>query len=137
MVDLVPGSFWRFPRFPSIWDEDEDWGLTVSPPSGLSISEDDKHVYVEAAVAGLDPKDIDVTYDKGVLWIKGEAKEEEEDKRKKYYRRSTQSYSYRVMVPGDLDQNVEPDVTSKNGVVRVAFTKKPKTQPKKLTVKAK
>lgn len=137
MVDLIPRSFWRFPRVPSLWDEDEDMWLTTTTPSGLSISEDDKHVYVEAAVAGLDPKDVEVTFDKGVLWIKGEAKEEEEDKKKKYYRRSMQSYSYRVMVPGVLDSDVEPDVTCKNGAVNVAFTKAPKTQPKKLTVKSK
>lgn len=137
MVDLIPGSYFRFPRFPSLIDDDDDWGLASTTPSNLSISEDTQHVFVEAAVAGLDPKDIDVTFDKGVLWIKGEAKEEEENKDKKYFRRLSQSYSYRVMVPGDLDHNAEPEVTYKNGVIKVAFAKSPKTQPKKLTVKTK
>lgn len=137
MVDLIPSSFFRFPRFPSLLDDDDDWGLTTTSQGNLSVSEDEKNVYVEAAVAGLDPKDIEVTFDKGALWIKGEAKEEEEDKKKKYFRRLSQSYSYRVMVPGDLDHNAEPEVTHKNGVLKVTFAKSPKSQPKKLTVKSK
>jgi hypothetical protein len=33
---------------------------------------------------GLDPKDIELSYDKGMLLIHGERSEKEEDKRKKY-----------------------------------------------------
>ncbi|MEK7165710.1 MAG: Hsp20/alpha crystallin family protein [Patescibacteria group bacterium] len=139
MIDLVPGTFWRFPRLSNMldFDEDEDWGMVASWPNGLSLSEDEKNIFVEAAVPGLDPDDIEVTYDKGILWIKGQAAQEEENKKKKYYRKSMQSYSYRVAVPGDIDVNVEPEVTSKNGVVKVKFAKSPKSQPKKLTVKSK
>ena len=81
--ELVPESFWRFPtlKFPSLFEEDE-W-FTPAAISGLSVYEDDKTVYVEASVPGVDPKDVEVTYDKGVLWVKGESKEEE--KEKKFY----------------------------------------------------
>lgn len=131
--DIVPGSFWRFPALPSVWDDDDDWNIAASMPSGISISEDDKNVYVEAALPGIDGKDVEVTFDKGVVWIKGEVKEE--DKNKKYYRKATRSFSYRVAVPGDIDSNTEPTATSKNGVMTVTFTKSPKSQPKKITVK--
>lgn len=76
MADLVPSMFWRFPRWPSVWDDEEDW-LAESGPSGLTVSEDEKNVYIEAAVPGLEPKDIEVNFHKGFLWIKGEAKEED------------------------------------------------------------
>lgn len=133
-LDLIPRSFLRFPAF---WDEDEDWLPMTSGSSGLSVSEDDKHVYVEAAVPGLDPKDIEVTFHKGVLWIKGEAKEEKEDKARKYYRRAARSFSYQVAVPGVIDESVEPEAEYKDGIMAVTFKKQPTVAPKKLTVKKK
>ena len=133
MVDLVPRSFWRFPATPSLWEDEEDWGTLTNWPSGLSLSEDNSHVYVQVAVPGVDPKDIEVTFDKGIVWIKGEAKEEE--KEKKYYRKAASVFSYRVAVPGDLDTNKEPEAAVKNGVMTVTFAKSPKTQPKKISVR--
>ncbi|MBI4058422.1 Hsp20/alpha crystallin family protein [Candidatus Gottesmanbacteria bacterium] len=133
--DLIPGHFWRFPRVPSIFEEDDDF-MIPSSPSGLSISEDDKNVYIEAAVPGVDPKDIEVTFDKGVVWIKGESKEEEKDKKKKYYRQAMRQFSYRVAVPGDIDPNNDPEAHYKNGVMRVTFIKSPRSQPRKITVKS-
>jgi HSP20 family protein len=100
---------------------------------GLSVSEDEKNVYVEAALPGIDPKDVEITLDKGILWIKGEAKEEE--KQKKFYRKSARSFSYRVAVPGDINTKVEPNAVSKNGVMKVTFAKSPAAEPKKIAVK--
>lgn len=134
--ELAPRSFWDFPTFrlPSIWGEDEDWPL-IEAPSGLSVSEDERNVYVEAAVPGIEPDDVDVTFDKGTLWIKGEAKEEEEDKKKKFYRKASRSFSYHVSVPSEVDPNTEPEATYKNGVMKITFAKSPSSQPKKIKVK--
>lgn len=136
--DLVPKSFWSFPSFrlPSFGDldRDEDWLTLPGISNGLSVSEDDNKVYVTAALPGVDPKDIEVTFDKGYLWIKGETKQEEDQK--KYYRKASSSFSYRVAVPGELDQNAEPAASCKNGVMTVEFTKIPKTPPKKIQVKS-
>lgn len=131
-IDIVPGAFWRGTSLPSFWD-DEDWNLPTNQPGGLTISEDEKRVYVEAAVPGVDPKNVEITFDKGVVWIKGEIKEVEE--KKKYYRKATSSFSYRVAVPGDIDLKVEPEATMKNGIMTVAFTKSAVAQPKKIQVK--
>lgn len=133
MVDLVPRTYWRLPSLSNFWEDDEDYPTMTNWPSGLSLSEDDKHVYVSAAVPGVDPKDIEVTFDKGVVWIKGEVKEEESDK--KYYRKAASSFSYRLSVPGDLDQTKEPQASVSRGVMTVTFTKSPQTQPKKISVK--
>lgn len=133
-VDLIPNAFWRFPnfRFPSLWDGREDW-LTEEPASGLSISEDERNIYVEAAVPGVEAKEVEVTFHQGVLWIKGEAKEEE--KGKKYYRKASQNFSYRLPVPGEIDPNKEPEASYKNGVMVVTFAKKPSAKPRRIEVK--
>lgn len=139
MTDLVPMSFWRFPRLSSAWEDIEDIEdlfpaiPTNAPLSGLSISEDDIHIYVEAAVPGVDPKAVDITVHKGILWIKGEIKEEE--KKKRYYRKATSSFSYRVALPDSVDSTQDPVAVCQNGVMKVTFVKSPKTQPKKIAVK--
>lgn len=133
--ELTTRPLWRIP---SIWeDDDENWMSNFSSNTGVSISEDEGNVYVSAAVPGVDEKDIDITFDKGMLWIKGETKEEETDKKRKFYRRSANSFSYRVSVPGDIDMNTDPEADYKNGVMTVTFKKSPQSQPKKITVKTK
>ncbi len=140
MADLVPMNFRRFPIIPSVWEDitDVDNWLPALPNygalSGLSISEDTDHVYIEAAVPGVDPKTVDVTVHKGMLWIKGEVKEEE--KKKKYYRKATSSFSYRIALPEGIDTTKEPEAVGNNGVMVVTFIKSPNTQPKQIAVKA-
>jgi HSP20 family protein len=101
--------------------------------SGLSVSEDDKYVYVEAAVPGVDPEKIEVSYDKGVLWIRGQ--QEEQDKKRKFYRKASTSFSYRLVVPGNIDESKDPEATYKNGIMKVTFNKVPEPQPKKIAVR--
>lgn len=65
MTDLIPRSLFITPR---IFEDEEEF---LVPANGLSMSEDDKNVYVEAALPGVAPKDIDITFEKGTLWIRG------------------------------------------------------------------
>jgi len=57
---ITPGSIWRFPSFPTVWDDEEETILPQGNSNGLSVYEDDKHVYVDASVPGIDPKDIEL-----------------------------------------------------------------------------
>lgn len=136
-VNIVPKKMLSFPSFslPSLWDEDEDWFMTPSTQSGLSVYEDDSKVYIETAIPGINPKDVEVTFQDGYLWVRAETKEEEKDKNKKYYRQASQSFSYRVAVPGEVDSNKEPEATYKHGVMTITFNKIPKSQPKKIQIK--
>lgn len=132
---LIPRSFWTFPtlRIPSLVEDLLDETVLDTIPSGLSVSEDEGSVYVEAALPGIDPKDIEVTFEKGILHVNGEVKEEE--KKKKYYRKATSSFSYRVAVPTDVDPKSTPEATYKNGMMHVVFKKTVPSKPKKIAVK--
>lgn len=134
---LIPRRLLSFPSLslPDFWDEDEEWLASPSTQSGLSVYEDENKVYVDAAVPGIDPKNVDVTFQDGYIWIRGETKEEEEDRKRKYYRKASRSFSYRVAVPGDVDTTKDPEAIYKHGVMTIAFTKSPKAQPKKIRVK--
>ena len=136
-LDLIPKRLLSFPSLSlsGFWDEDEEWFTSPSTQGGLSVYEDEGKVYIEAAVPGIDPKNVEVTFQDGYLWIRGETKKEEEDKKKKYYRRASQAFSYRVAVPGDVNTTKDPEATYKHGVMTIAFTKSPKAQPKKIQIK--
>lgn len=96
--------------FPSFLEkpEEERWLEQFSEPSGLSaglsVFEDEKHVTIKADLPGLKAEEIEMSFERGILWIKGEKKEEEEEKSKKYYRKALSSFSYRISVPGNIDE---------------------------------
>ncbi len=106
--------------------------------SGLSISSDDKNVYVEAAVPGLSAKDIDVSVDNNnILWIKGSKKEEEEDKKRQFYRQSQTSFSYCVPLWDEIDASQEPEAECKDGVMKIIFNKHKDRQVEAKKIKVK
>lgn len=135
-----PRSFWSFPRtrapFSFLENIEDDWALhEFTNPSGLSVSEDDEHVYVDAALPDIKPDEIEMIFDKGVLWIKAEKKEESEDKKKKFYRKAMSTFSYRIAVPGDVDESKDPDARCKNGMLKVTFYKNKKGTSKKIPIR--
>jgi HSP20 family protein len=126
--DIRP--FWRWP---SVF-EDEDW-LPAIDSGQLDVYETKDEIVVKANVAGVKADEVDVTFEDGVLWIRG-SEEEEKKEDKKFYRRSRRSYSYKVAIPGNIDLKKEPEAKVKDGVVTVSFKKAEEAKPKKITVKA-
>jgi HSP20 family protein len=119
-------------------DVEHEFESFATYPSGLSVSSDEKCVYVEAAVPGLTAKDIDVSVDNNnVLWIKGDKKEEESDKKKKYYRHSQTTFTYCIPLWEEIDSTVEPEATCKDGLMRVVFNKKKEEQVESKKIKVK
>jgi HSP20 family protein len=137
MSNLVPlnSMFRALHRWPSFWD-DEDLQLFPSVDHGIDVYETENEVVVKANVAGVSTDDIDVTFEKGVLWVKAQATSEEDDQKNKYYSKSSWNYSYKIAVPGSIDYAQEPEVHVKDGVLEVVFVKSEASKPKKLTVKA-
>ena len=124
-----------FMRWPSIWDE-EDWGLTTPTSDNLDVYETDNEIVVRANVAGVDDNKVEISFEKGVLTISAQESEEKKEG-KKYYRKASRSYSYRVAVPGNIDEKKEPEAEIDKGVVEVRFSKAAEAKPKKISVKKK
>lgn len=130
---IIPSSLLRLSSL-DFFEEENGLLPTTTSLNGLSVSEDENSVYVEAAVPGIDPKDVEVTFHKGLLWVKAEKKEEE--KTKKFYRKATSSFSYHLTVPGEIDQSKEPEAVVKNGIATVTFVKVPQSKPKRIHIKS-
>lgn len=134
---LLPRSMLNLPmRFPSFWDlEDQgDENLTQGGHPGLTISEDGENVIIEADMPGLRQEDIEISLERGILWLKGERQKEEQDKEKKYYSRATQSFSYRIAIPGQIDDAQEPKAIYKDGILKITFKKQRQSTAKKIKI---
>lgn len=124
-------------QWPDLWDDDLMPALNPINASNLDVYETENEVVVKANVAGISEKDLDITFEKGILWIKAEKSEEDKDEKRKHYSKSSWSYSYKVAVPGTLDLNNDPAVDLKDGVLMITFKKAEASKPKKLLVNKK
>jgi HSP20 family protein len=132
IVKWDPFDLRSFGRWPSIWEEEEaEFGGRQ-----LDVYETADEVVIKAGVAGVDPKNIDVSFEDGVLEIRGQ-EEEEKKEGKKYYKKSSRSYRYRVAVPGNVDMKTEPEAEVDKGVIKIIFKKAEESKPRKIEVKAK
>lgn len=121
-------------QWPDLWDEDFMSGIQSGSSNNLDVYETKDEVVVKANVAGVKEEDVDLTFEKGVLWIKAQASEEDSDQDKKHYSKASWSYSYKVAVPGLIDMSQEPQAKIKNGVVSINFKKSEATKPRKLKI---
>ena len=95
-------------------------------------------VVAETSLAGVDPKDVEVTVQNGVLTVKGESKKESEVDEKNYYRKEVRSGSFYRQVA--LPANVQEDKASaefENGMLKITVPKAPEIQAKTIKVEVK
>ncbi len=101
--------------------------------SHLTLAEDEKAVYVEANLPGLDSSEIDVTLDNKTLWIRGHKKEIQDEK--KYHYRSKKSYSYQITLPECIDESKDPLTKYEHGVLSITFSKSKGDTARKIHIK--
>lgn len=101
--------------------------------ANVSLSEDEGHVFVDAALPGLEESEIEITLDKGLLWIRGEKKEEHDNK--KYYYKGQRSYSYQLALPENVDESVEPQARYDKGMIHITFMKNKGEKAKKIHIR--
>ena len=96
--------------------------------------EDEQGFWVQAALPGLDRKDINIVFDDGVLTVKGEGKEDDSLKRTYFAREigwGEFSRSFR------LPNNVDPSKVSasyKEGLLTIQIPKREETKPRRIVV---
>ncbi len=144
-MKLIPRDpfFNYFPQFKdlnrlfNIELDDEDSTVATSDwVPAVDIAENDEHFLIEADVPGVDPKDIEVSMDNGVLSIKGERKSEVKEEKEGYTRveRSHGSFYRRFSLPESADpENIS--AKSNKGVLQITVGKKEIAKPKKISVK--
>lgn len=97
------------------------------------LVEDNKNYIVKIDLPGMEEKDLDVSWDNGLLTIKGEKKEEKTDESTRYHRRKCLygAFKQSLMLPDNIKEE-EIKASFKNGVLKIIV---PKTEGKGSSVK--
>ena len=102
----------------------------------VDVYETKTDVMVETSLAGINPKDVEVSVEKSVLTIQGESKKEREVEEKNYYCKEVRSGSFyrQVALPAQV---IEDDVIAEfeDGVLKITCPKASPTEVKKVSVK--
>ena len=101
----------------------------------VDVHEEKDRFVVLADVPGVEPKDIDITADNGVLTIRGERRSEKRGTENGYERveRASGSFLRRFTLPeGANTESIKAKQT--NGVLEVTIPKTPAVQPRRISI---
>jgi len=120
----IPGSANNQPK---------TWGLA------LDVSESDDEFLVQASLPGVNPEDVDITFESDVLTIKADvhADVEEEDNERRYYMRERRfgSFCRSLTLPSTIDaEAIEANYEA--GILSLHLPKAEETKPKRIEVKS-
>jgi HSP20 family protein len=103
----------------------------------VDIREEAERFVVVADVPGVEPKDIEITADKGVLTVRGERRTEKKATVDGNERaeRATGTFLRRFTLPESADAEAIK-ATHLNGVLELSIPKRPQEQPRRINVQA-
>lgn len=130
-TDDVPAPLWDTDWLTALWPNPVEGMLSPLPGDfparvpAVDISEDKDAVTVRAEVPGIDERDIDVSWERGTLRIRGEKRDERKGKegRRRFSECRYGSFSRHVPVGEDVDWQ-RARARYKRGVLTVTLPKK-------------
>ena len=101
----------------------------------VDIKEEPERFVIFADIPGVEPKDIEIHMDKGILSLKGERSAESATETDRYSRveRAHGTFYRRFALP----DSANPEgiaATGRNGVLEISIPKKPETTPRRIRV---
>ncbi len=102
----------------------------------VDIREEKDRFVILADIPGVDPKDIEVSMDKGILSIRGERKAEQTEENGRYTRieRAHGVFYRRFALPDSADAD-GIRASGRNGVLEIVIPKRPESTPRRIEVK--
>ena len=124
-----------FDRFLAEDETDQSNVVTSQWTPRVDIKEEEKRFVILADVPGVDPKDIEISMDKGILSIKGERKVETTEQIGKLTRNECAygAFYRRFALPDSADAD-GISANGKHGVLEISIPKKPETTPRRINI---
>lgn len=101
----------------------------------VDIKEEAQRFVIQADIPGVDPKDIEIHMEKGILTIKGERKQELKEENEKFTRveRAHGLFYRRFALPDSADAE-GISASGKHGVLEVVIPKRAETTPRRINI---
>ena len=125
-----------FDRFLGEEEGDQSNVVTSQWTPRVDIREEAKRFVILADIPGVEPNEIEVNMDNGILSIKGERKTESRDQNGKLTRieRSYGAFYRRFALPDTADAE-GISAHGRNGVLEISIPKKPEAAPRRIEIK--
>lgn len=133
--DQFKQAFDLFDKLAHADEGDQSNVVTSQWAPRVDIKEEAERFLIQADVPGVDPKDIEISMDKGILSIKGERASESKEESERYTRieRSRGLFYRRFALPDSADpEGIR--ASGRHGVLEIVIPKRPETTPRRITV---
>lgn len=103
----------------------------------LDVSESEDHYQVKASLPGVNPDDIEITYNDNSLTIQGEIKRDEETEDERYHVRERRygSFMRTIQLPSHVDE-AHIEASYESGELLLRLPKTEEAKPKRISVKS-
>lgn len=115
------------------WEGRSLWGKDLA----LDVVESEDEFVVKASIPGINPDDLEITFNDRTLTIRGEIKEEEEKEGTRYHLRERRYGDFSRSVT--LARGIESDKISANydaGILTLHLPKREEVKPKRIAVRS-
>jgi HSP20 family protein len=121
------------------WSSDDSSGVTADWIPAVDINEFDDRFQLYVDVPGVDPKDVEITLEAGVLTITGnrylQAEKSDENIVRRRTERGTGRFYRRFILPETVDAD-KVKAMDRHGVLEISIPKQAKAQPRRIKVAA-
>jgi HSP20 family protein len=98
------------------------------------VTETEKAYILTVELPGVDPKNVDISFNDGIVTIQGEKNKEMAESERCYCsERYSGSFERRFTIPGRVDKD-KIDATFEHGVLRLTLNKAEESMPKKIQI---
>ncbi len=122
-------------RLATTEDGDQSDVVTSQWAPRVDIREEGGRFLILADIPGVDPKDIEVSMDKGILTLKGERSASAVQENERYTRveRSHGVFHRRFALPDSADaEGIK--ASGRHGVLEISIPKRPESTPRRITI---
>jgi HSP20 family protein len=124
--------------FDEVWGRGrrEDESVTGNWMPSVDVKETKDALQIFTELAGIDPKDVEVTVEGGVLTLKGQRNFEKAVEGESYHRveRAYGSFERSFTLPTNVDAD-KIQATYKHGVLQLSLPKREEAKPKAIAIK--
>ena len=125
-------------RFFNPFQESERTGLlSTGWDLALDVAETDDEYLVKASLPGINPEDLNVTFDSNVVTIKGEFRKEEDIDEQRYHLRERRfgTFSRSITMPSSVKAD-KIEARYDAGILTLHLPKSAETRPKRIRIQS-
>lgn len=90
----------------------------------VDVYQDKDNIYIKSTIAGVDPNDLDITFDNDMITIRGKRQQDKTIRQEDYFYQECYwgSFSRSIILPVDVDED-RIEATVRNGILTVVLPK--------------